>query len=60
MGFVRKIVKTTENPAIKYKLIYFNDLYLIFRRFSIFFIDLIGVHEILPHYFIICAGDGNY
>ena len=28
---------------------YFNDLYFIFRRFSILFVDLVGVHEVLPH-----------
>ncbi len=48
MGFVGKIAKTTENSEIKYKPLYFNDLYLIFRRFFILFIDLIGVHEVLP------------
>lgn len=26
----------------------YNDLYFIFRRFSILFIYLIGVHEVLP------------
>ena len=49
MGFVGKIAKTTENPAIKYKSLYFSNLYSIFRRFSILFIDLVGVHEVLPH-----------
>jgi len=48
MGFVGKIAKATENPAIKYKSLYFSDLYLIFRRFSILFVDLIAVHEVLP------------
>ena len=50
MGFVGEITKTTENPAIKYKSLYFSNLYSIFRRFSILFIDLVGVHEVLPHY----------
>ena len=49
MGFVGEITKTTENPAIKYKSLYFSNLYSIFRRFSILFIDLVGVHEVLPH-----------
>ncbi len=58
MGFVGKIAKTTENSAIKYKSLYFSDLYLIFRRFSILFIDLITVHEVLPH--DVCrGGDGG-
>lgn len=48
MGFVGEITKTTENPAIKYKSLYFSNLYSIFRRFSILFIDLVGVHEVLP------------
>lgn len=48
MGFVGKIAKTTENPENKYKLLKYSDLYLIFRRFSILFIDLITVHEVLP------------
>ena len=60
MGFVGKIAKATENSEIKYKSLKYSDLYLIFHRFSVFFIELVGVHEILPHYFIICAGDGNY
>ena len=49
MGFVGKIAKTTENPAIKYKSLKHSGLYLIFHRFSILFIDLVGVHEVLPH-----------
>ena len=57
MGFVGKILKTTENIKIKYKTLYFNDLYLIFRRFSILFVDLIAVHEILPHN-VSCWCDG--
>lgn len=48
MGFIGKIAKTTENPENKYKLLKYSDLYLIFRRFLILFIDLIGVHEVLP------------
>ena len=44
MGFVGKIAKTTKSFAIKYKTLYFNDLYLIFRRFFILFVDLITVH----------------
>lgn len=48
MGFIGKIAKATENPAIKYKSLYFSDLYLIFHRFSILFVDLITVHEVLP------------
>lgn len=47
MGFVGKISKTTENPKNKYKPLKYSDLYLIFHRFSILFIDLIGVHEVL-------------
>lgn len=49
MGFVGKIAKTTENPAIKYKSLKHSGLYLIFHRFSILFIDLITIHEVLPH-----------
>lgn len=49
MGFVGKIAKTTENPENKYKLLKYRYLYLIFRRFSILFVDLVGVHEILQH-----------
>ena len=48
MGFVGEITKTTENPAIKYKSLYFSNLYSIFRRFSILFVNLITVHEVLP------------
>ena len=48
MDFVGKIAKTTENPENKYKILKYIDLYLIFRRFSILFIDLVGVHEVLP------------
>lgn len=48
MGFVGKIAKTTENPAIKYKSLKHSGLYLIFHRFSILFIDLITIHEVLP------------
>ena len=48
MGFVGKIAKTTENPAIKYKSLKNSGLYLVFRRFSILFIDLITIHEVLP------------
>ena len=50
MGLVGKIAKTTENLTIKYKSLYFSDLYLIFHRFSILLIDLIGIHEVLPQY----------
>ena len=50
MGFVGKIAKTTENPAIKYKSLKHSGLYLIFHRFSILFIDLITIHEVLPDY----------
>ena len=50
MGLVEKITKTTEISAIKYKSLYFSDLYLIFHRFSILFVDLITVHEVLPNY----------
>lgn len=58
MGLVEKITKTTEISAIKYKSLYFSDLYLIFHRFSILFIDLVGVHEVLPH--DVCrGGDGG-
>lgn len=49
MGFVGKIAKTTENPAIKYKSLKHSGLYLIFHRFSILFIDLITIHEVLPY-----------
>lgn len=49
MGLVEKITKTTEISAIKYKSLKYSDLYLIFRHFSILFIDLIAVHEVLPH-----------
>ena len=49
MGFVGKIAKTTENPATKYKSLKHSDLYLVFRRFSILFIDLIAIHKVLPH-----------
>ena len=48
MGFVGKIAKTTENPAIKYKSLKHSCLYLVFHRFSILFIDLITIHEVLP------------
>ena len=48
MGFVGKIAKTTENPAIKYKSLKHSGLYLVFHRFSILFIDLITIHEVLP------------
>ena len=48
LSFVKKITKTTENFIIKYKYLYFNDLYLIFHRFFIFFIELIRVDEVLP------------
>lgn len=48
MGFVGKIAKTTENPTIKYKSLYFSDLYLIIHHFSILFIDLITIDEVLP------------
>lgn len=51
MGFVGKIAKTTENPAIKYKSLKHSGLYLVFHRFSILFIDLITIHEVLPHDF---------
>ncbi len=54
MGFVGKIAKATENLEIKYKLLYFNDLYLIFCRFSVLFIDLITIHEVLPQIISIC------
>lgn len=47
MGFVGKIAKTTENPAIKYKSLKHSGLYLIFHRFSILFIDLITIHKVL-------------
>lgn len=47
MGFVGKIAKTTENPAIKYKSLKHSCLYLVFHRFSILFIDLITIHEVL-------------
>lgn len=50
MGFVWKIAKTTKIPVIKYKSLYFSNLYSIFRRFSILFVNLITVHEVLPHY----------
>lgn len=50
MGFVWKIAKTTENPAIKYKSLKHSGLYLVFHRFSILFIDLITIHEVLPHH----------
>ena len=36
MGFVGKIAKTTENPAIKYKSLKYNYLYLI-AGFSVAF-----------------------
>lgn len=49
MGFVWKIAKTTKIPVIKYKSLYFSNLYSIFRRFSILFVNLITVHEVLPH-----------
>lgn len=49
MGFVGKIAKATENFAIKYKSLYINDLYLIFHRFPVLFINLPAVHEILPY-----------
>lgn len=58
MGFVGKIAKATEISAIKYKSLYFSDLYLIFHRFSILFVDLITVHEVLPHD-VGCGGDGG-
>lgn len=48
MGFVWKIAKTTKIPVIKYKSLYFSNLYSIFRRFSILFVNLITVHEVLP------------
>lgn len=54
MGFVGKIATITENLEIKYKLLYFNDLYLIFHRFSILFVDLIAVHEVLPDIIYLC------
>lgn len=47
MGFVWKIAKTTKIPVIKYKSLYFSNLYSIFRRFSILFVNLITVHEVL-------------
>ena len=50
MGFVWKIAKTTKIPVIKYKSLYFSNLYSIFRRFSILFVNLITVHEVLPNY----------
>ena len=52
-----KTTKTTEKSKIKYKSLKHSDLYLIPRRFSILFVDLIGVHEVLPDN--ICrGGDG--
>ena len=54
MGLAEKIAKTTEISTIKYKSLYFNDLYSIFRLFSILFIDLIGVHEVLPDFVYLC------
>lgn len=58
MGFIGKTTKTTEKPAIKYKSLKYSDLYLIFHRFSILFVDLIAVHEVLPH--DVCrGGDGG-
>ena len=36
-----------RTDKIKYKSLKYNDLYLIFHRFSILFIDLAGVHEVL-------------
>ena len=48
MGLAEKIAKTTENPAIKYKSLKHSGLYLVFHRFSILFIDLITIHEVLP------------
>ena len=58
MGFVGKIAKTTENPATKYKSLKHSDLYLVFRRFSILFIDLIAIHKVLPHD-VSGGGDGG-
>lgn len=55
MDFVGKIAKTTENPENKYKILKYIDLYLIFRRFSILFIDLVGVHEVLSEYCVFIA-----
>ena len=49
MDLVEKITKTTEISAIEYKLLYFNNLYLIFHHFSVLLVDLVGVHEVLPH-----------
>lgn len=45
IGFIEKLTKTTEKSTIKYKIL---CLYSIFRYFSIFFVDLIAVHEVLP------------
>ena len=50
MDLVEKITKTTEISAIEYKLLYFNNLYLIFHHFSVLLVDLVGVHEVLPNY----------
>ena len=49
MDLVEKITKTTEISTIEYKLLYFNNLYLIFHHFSVLLVDLVGVHEVLPH-----------
>lgn len=49
MGLVEKITKTTEISAIKYKSLYFSDLYLIFHRFFVLPVDLVTIHEVLPH-----------